>query len=246
MKTLAVYSLKGGVGKTVTAVNLAHLAALHGHRVLLWDLDAQGAASWYLRTKPKLKGGVKKLVNNKTPIGELVKPTRHRHIDILPADFSNRHLDVLLDARKRSKSRLARLIDPFSQTHSLVILDCAPSISLVSDNVFRAASLITVPIIPTPQILHVYERLQKYLAKQKLKRTKLRAFLSMVDRRRGLHRELLQSLPTSLDTLLDAYIPYSAAVEKMNIKRAPLTEFNMSSEAAKQFLRLWLELDRLL
>jgi len=62
VKVLAVFSIKGGVGKTATAVNLADLAARNGQRVLLWDLDPQGAASFYLRVKPRVKGGVEKLL----------------------------------------------------------------------------------------------------------------------------------------------------------------------------------------
>ena len=62
MKTVALFSIKGGVGKTSAAVNLAHLAARGGARTLLWDLDPQGAASFYLRIRPKLAAGPRRLL----------------------------------------------------------------------------------------------------------------------------------------------------------------------------------------
>ena len=62
MKVLATYSIKGGVGKTTTAVNLAHEAAVAGCRVVLWDLDPQGAATFFVRVKPAIKGGAERLV----------------------------------------------------------------------------------------------------------------------------------------------------------------------------------------
>jgi len=62
MRIFATYNIKGGVGKTATAVNLGYLAAKDGYRVLLWDLDPQGAASFLFRIKPRVKGGGKALI----------------------------------------------------------------------------------------------------------------------------------------------------------------------------------------
>ena len=68
MKIVASYNVKGGVGKTTAAVNLAYLSAQGGRRTLLWDLDPQGAATFLFRVKPRVKGGGKKLVRRRRPI----------------------------------------------------------------------------------------------------------------------------------------------------------------------------------
>ena len=107
MKVLASYNIKGGVGKTATAVNLAHLAAAEGARVLVWDLDPQGATSFYFRVKPKVKGGSRGLVRGKRALDDAVKGTDFDHLDLVPADFSYRNMDLELDATKKPTRRLA-------------------------------------------------------------------------------------------------------------------------------------------
>lgn len=102
MKIAAVYSIKGGVGKTASAINLAHCAANSGLRVLLWDLDPQAAATFYVRTKPKLKGGVEKLISGKQDMSRVIRSTDYQNLDVLPAEFSYRNLDHILEEEKRN------------------------------------------------------------------------------------------------------------------------------------------------
>ena len=111
MNTLATYNIKGGVGKTASAVNLAYLAARDGRRTLLWDLDPQGAASYLFRIKPKVKGGARALVRGKRPLEEAVKVTEYDGLDLVPADFTYRNLDLVLDEAKKPTQRIARLLD---------------------------------------------------------------------------------------------------------------------------------------
>ena len=96
-RVLATYNIKGGVGKTSAAVNLAYLAARGGARTLLWDLDPQGGSTYLLRVKPKVRGGGRKLVRGKSAIDALIKGTDYDGLDLLPADFSYRHMDLALD-----------------------------------------------------------------------------------------------------------------------------------------------------
>ncbi len=114
MKIFATYNIKGGVGKTATAVNLGYLAARDGYRVLLWDLDPQGAASFLFRVKPRVKGGGKALIRGTRPMDDAIKATDFDNLDLLPADFTYRNLDLLLDAAKKPARRLGSLLAPLS------------------------------------------------------------------------------------------------------------------------------------
>jgi len=150
MKIIGVYSIKGGVGKTSTAVNMAYLAAAEGRRTLVWDLDPQGAASFYFRVKPKVKGGVSALLRGKRELDAVIKGTDFELLDLLPADFSYRNMDILLEGpKKRITAQLERLLRPIRREYDLVFLDCPPSISLMSENIFRAAHALLVPVVPS-------------------------------------------------------------------------------------------------
>ena len=157
VKVLATYNIKGGVGKTATSVNLAYLAAHEGAPTLVWDLDPQGAASFYFRIKPKIKGGGKRLVSGKRDLEDCIRGTDYEGLDLLPADFSYRNMDLFLEHTKKPERRLHQLLEPLAGEYDYVFLDCPPSISLVSENVFYAADAVLVPTIPTPLSLRTFQ-----------------------------------------------------------------------------------------
>jgi len=108
MKILATYNIKGGVGKTSAAVNLSYLAAADGLRVLLADLDPQAAATFLLRVRPRVKGGGTALIRGSGELDKAIKGTDFERLDLLPADFTFRNLDLILDDTKKPTRRLAR------------------------------------------------------------------------------------------------------------------------------------------
>jgi cellulose biosynthesis protein BcsQ len=212
-------------------VNLATLAAQQGHPTLLWDLDPQGASTYLFRVKPKIKGGGAKLVRGKTDAEGQIKGTDTENLDLLPADFSYRHMDLALDGAKTN--RLNRVIKPLGE-YEYVFLDCPPSISLVSENVFEAADALIVPIIPATLSSRTLEQLHQVLGAD----TQVLGFFSMADRRKRLHRELMQQLSSEHD-LLETVIPTSADVERMGAERAALVDFAPRSRAARAYADLW-------
>jgi cellulose biosynthesis protein BcsQ len=242
VKIVACYNIKGGVGKTAAAVNLAWLTARDGLVTLIWDLDPQGAASFYVRTTAKIKGGGRALIEGERDLQELVRGTEYPLLDILPADFSYRHMDIRLEEAKKPTRRLRKLLKPLSETYDIIFLDCPPSISLVSEAVFEAADILLVPVIPTTLSLRTLAQLQAFCTERGLDNLQLIPFFSMVDRRKSLHREILEQLPAECPELLNAYIPYASEVEQMGVHCAPVGQYAACSRAGLAFEALWAEL----
>jgi len=244
-RVLATYNGKGGVGKTSAAVNLAYLAAREGARCLIWDLDPQGATTYLLRVKPRIKGGGSKLVRGKSDPAAMIKGTDYDGLDLLPADFSYRHMDLALDATKRPTRRLARTLAPLAGGYDYVVLDCPPSISLVSESVIEAADALLVPIIPATLSSRTFAQLSEFVSEQARRDPLVLGFFSMVDARTRLHREVMQDLAAH-PGVLNAAIPAASDVERMGLIRAPLAEFAPRGRAAIAYQALWRELlDRL-
>ncbi|MGI8721025.1 MAG: ParA family protein [Geodermatophilaceae bacterium] len=242
MRVLATYNIKGGVGKTSTAVNLAYLSARDGARTLLWDLDPQGAASFIFRIKPRVKGGGKGLVRRRSSLDDAIKGTDFDDLDLLPADFSYRNLDLLLDARKKPIAVLRQLLRPLSDDYDTVVLDCPPGISLVSESVMYAADTLLIPLIPATLSLRTFDQLTDFVTRIEARRPALAGFFSMVDRRKRLHRDVVAALTAERGDLLRTTIPAASVIEQMAERRAPVPVFAPHSAAAAAYESLWAEI----
>ena len=240
MKTLATYNIKGGVGKTASAVNLAYLAARDGLRTLLWDLDPQGAASYLLRVRPRVKGGGKALVLGKRSLEEAVKVTEFDGLDLVPADFTYRNLDLVLGETKKPTQRITRLLGPMADNYDLAVLDCPPGISLVSENVVHAADILLIPLIPTTLSVRTLEQLTEFVGELDHPPT-LIPFFTMVDGRKRLHREVIDDLRAHRDDLATTVVPALSLVEQMAVHRAPLPVFAPRSRVTRSYEDLWAE-----
>jgi chromosome partitioning protein len=235
----ATYNIKGGVGKTAAAVNLAYLASRGGYRTLLWDLDPQGAATYYLRGEPLEALDLAALLDKKRGVGAAIRATDHPHLDLLPATLAYRHLDLALSEFKQPGKRLGKLLMPLTDQYDLVFLDCAPNLSITSENVFAVANWLLVPIIPTPLSVRAYEQLQDFCAEDRMSAAKLLPFFSMVDRRRQLHCDLVTEFASAHPEVLRSFVPYASQVERMGEHRAPLSVFAPASPGARAFVSLW-------
>jgi chromosome partitioning protein len=243
MHILATYNIKGGVGKTATAVNLAEIAARDGSRVLVWDLDPQGAATFYFRVKAKVKGGGKGIVKGTHDLADLARPTDYERLDVVPADFSYRNLDLRLDAAKKPTQQLRRLLKPLAKGYDYVIIDCPPSISLLSEAVFEAADALLVPLIPTTLSLRTFKQLMTFRTEKRLgRKLKILGFFSMADMRKLMHRDTIATLAGAGSEILNTVIKNASDIEKMGLHQAPVAAFAPSSPAAAAYESLWQEI----
>ena len=238
LKLLAVTNVKGGVGKTTTAVNLAYLAAREGATTLLWDLDPQGASTYLLRGRPRISGGVRELLRT-GDVRSSIRGTDYPRLDLLPADFSLRELDVLLDYEP-GRSGFARLIGQLRESYDLVFVDCAAGLSLVAESVYRVADALLIPTIPTVLSLRTLARLLRHV-KEFEPRPRALPFFALVDQRKALHRRVCAYAEAHDLGFLRPTIPYASVVEQMSTRRLPLPAFAPICPAAGAHVELWRE-----
>ena len=241
MKIIAITNIKGGVGKTTTAVNLSFLCAAGGRSTLLWDLDPQGAATYTLRGEPHEGASAKKLLRGKRQLPELILSTGYPGLDLLPADFSYRNFDVHLAERKRPTERLLKMSRSLRDVYSALFLDCAPGISLLTENVLRAADAIIVPLLPTPLSVRMLVQLRDFIVGEGWADLLLLPFFSMVDRRKSLHEEVIANTREQFPMMLATEVPYMSDIERMSVRRAPIPAFAPRSAAAQIYSALWAE-----
>ncbi|QYZ70008.1 ParA family protein [Neotabrizicola shimadae] len=247
MKVIACYSNKGGVGKTATAVNLAYALASHGQRVLLCDLDPQGAAGFYFRVKPSQKLSGKRFFGDAERLARAIRGSDYDGLDILPSNQAFRDFDVLLSRLKSPQSRLKRALAALDHDYDVILLDCPPGLSTLSENVFRASDALVVPVIPTTLSQRSLRQLMDFFRDNDMPTDRLIGLFSMVQTGKRLHKDIMTELRQSQAPLfLSATIQSSAEVERMGLERAPVAAVLPAASVSKAYAAAALEIcDRL-
>lgn len=238
MKIISSYSIKGGVGKTALAVNLAFALCESGCRTLLLDLDPQGAATYYFRVDSSEKFRMRDTQSMIDGLRKNIRESDFPGLDIIPSNLGYRHFDILLGEMAKRRKQLRRVLDEFKTDYDVILMDCPPNITLLSENVFRASDLILVPVIPTVLSQRTLEQLTGFFQDEGLSGEILHPFFSMVQKRNKMHREIMTDLPVSHPGFLKTAIPFSADVEKMGVQRKPLLAYSRACDAALAYRAL--------
>jgi chromosome partitioning protein len=242
MLVVASCSGKGGVGKTTAAVNVAALAA-RSLRVMLWDLDPQGAATHCLAVVPAARGLAKDLVRGRRTLADAAVVTQWDGLAVVAADRTARNLDRLLDDEHHLRNQLKSVRDDYD----LVVLDCPPGAGRLAEQIIEAADGLLIPMVPGPLSVRALDQLGDLVARVADKRTNGRPpvtmlpFFSMVDRRKRLHRETIEDIQLARPETLSAQIPMSAEIERMPLNRAPTVSRTPDAVGALAFVELWRE-----
>lgn len=244
MKAISIVNLKGGVGKTVTAVNLAGiLAADYDKRVLLVDSDPQGDASQYLGVVPDATSAADLFDGSSVPAEDVIDHTIYRNLDIIPADMAlaSIDLDAELD-RRRAVQTYTALREALSEQdkYDYIIFDCPPSFSLPCISAIAASDTVVVPIKPGAFEASGMQLLADQIAGVQGRRRDVRGLLTIwhnADTTRQVESWLREHSPI---TLFGCKIRRTDKVTESIYAAQPVTQWSPTSAATRDY-RAWVE-----
>lgn len=241
---IALANQKGGVGKTTTSINLGASLVELGQKVLLIDTDAQGNATSGLGVqKSTIEREIYDVLINDVPIKETIIPTSHKGLDIVPATIQLSGAEIELTPMMARETRLRDAIDDVKDDYDYILIDCPPSLGLLTINAFTACDSILIPVQSEyyaleglSQLLNTIKLVQKHFNKQ------LRiegVLLTMYDARTNLGAQVNEEVRKYFkDAVYKTIIPRNVRLSEAPSHGLSIVDYDARSKGAQVYLAL--------
>lgn len=245
MKKISVLNIKGGVAKTTSAINVAAILAEEGNRVLVVDVDAQSNLTMAFKSYDIDDLSVSDVLLSKSvEVNEVIKETEHENIDILPSNISLAFAEkkILLDVTRSQQNRLKRILDKLEDKYDYCIIDCPPSLNMITINALVASDEVIVPIKIDKFALDGLEYLLESIDEIKEEfnpSLQFKGCFVTMDTSTTVNKEIKKALKEILkDKMFDTSIRQNVTVTEASFEQIPVVNYKKNSNASKDYRAL--------
>lgn len=239
-KVISVANQKGGVGKTTTAVNLCALLAKKNKKVLLIDTDPQGNATSALGIEKEVEFSTYDLLITDTPIRDIIQATPIKNLDISPSNINLAGAEVQLVSMMSREQRMKEKLDEVKDEYDYIIIDCPPSLGLITLNAFTASDSVLIPVQceyfaleGLGQLLNTVELVRKHLNKNLYIEG---ALLTMYDIRTNLANQVVREVKKFFQNkVYKTVIPRNVRVSEAPSYGMPISVYDPKSKGARSY-----------
>ena len=241
-KVVSVANQKGGVGKTTTTVNLGTILAKKGKKVLLIDADPQGNATSGLGLEKEVEFSTYDVLVNETTLEEAIQDTIIKNLKICPANMDLAGAEVELVSMMSREQRLKEKLEEVKDRFDYVLIDCPPSLGLITLNSFTASDSVLIPVQceyfaleGLGQLLNTINLVKKHLNKGIQVEG---ALLTMYDMRTNLSNQVVKEVKKYFDDkVYKTVIPRNVRLSEAPSYGMPITEYDPRSKGAKSYIK---------
>lgn len=242
-KIIAVANQKGGVGKTTTSVSLSAILAKKGKKILMIDMDPQGNGTSGLGIDKNVKFSVYDVIIDDVEIENTIKKTEIENLDVCPSNINLAGAEVELVDMEEREQRLKSKLDKIKEKYDYIIIDCPPSLGLVTLNAFTASDSVLIPVQceyyaleGLGQLINTINLVKKHLNKSLYIEG---ALLTMYDARTNLSNQVVKEVKRYFeDKVYKVVIPRNVKLSEAPSYGMPITLYDKRSKGAKCYEKL--------